>query len=198
MPELWMSGAERRPQGNGVTLDRGLPPRATWHITADRLDDDGVQPPFDNVSAYLERVAYCPTLMWDPFTGLVRQYYPADVGARALTRWNQDGAVNIQIETYFAYGVNRDGKRYATVADTPCKGLDRILAWLDSWGIPRVWPAGVPQLSGNKQDAELWNTRAGHFGHSQVPGETHSDPGPMPTLTESTELLIPGVPGLYR
>lgn len=199
MAELWMPGAERREQGQAVRMDGTLPPRATWHITADRLDANGVQPPFGNVSAYLERVGFCPHLMWDPFTGAVVQYYPANVGARALTRWNGDGAVNIQIEAYFAYGVNRDGRKWGSVAETPCRGLDGILAWLDSWGIPRVWPAGAPQLSGNVQDANIWNRQAGHYGHSQVPGETHSDPGPMPGFGANQQgELIPGISGLSK
>lgn len=198
MSDLWMPGAERQPQGQAVRLDTSLPPRAVWHITADKLDGAGNPPPLDNVGNYLKNVAYCPTLMWDPITGRTIQYYPADVGARALTRWNEDGRVNIQIETYFSYGVVRNGVRYNSVAETPAVGLDRILEWLDGFGIPRVWPAGAPVMGANRQDVNIWNTQAGHYGHSQVPGETHVDPGPMPSFDTTTDLLIPGVAGLSK
>lgn len=209
MVDLWMPGAVRSPQPGGVTLDRSLPARATWHITADQLDANGTPPPFKNVATYLKNVQYCPTLMWDPVTGYMEQYYPADKGGRALTQWNEDGAYHVQVETYFSYGVNRDGKRYATVADTPCKGWAELLGWLDSLGIPRVWPMGSPTF-GRREDVNIWNTRAGHYGHSQVPGENHVDPGPMPafpagpTITPAgsapaaRELLIPGIPDLYK
>lgn len=181
MPDMWMPGAEQQPQGGGVTLNRSLPARATWHITWDALTD-GAQPAFDNVASYLKRMAYCPHLMWDPWTGRIVQFYPADVGARALNAWNEDGAVHVQIETFFSPGTVRDGKTYNTVADTPCKGLPEILAWLDSLGIPRQWPMGAPQWTGNSRDPGIWNTRGGHYGHCNVPDNTHTDPGPMPDI----------------
>ncbi|QTF71249.1 hypothetical protein [Arthrobacter woluwensis] len=120
--------------------------------------------------------------MWDPWSGRVVQFYPATVGGRALNAWNEDGSANIQIEVFFSPGAVRGGKRYDTVADTPCKGLPQILAWLDGFGIPRVWPLGAPQWQGNSRDADVWNTRAGHYGHCNVPDNTHTDPGPMPSL----------------
>lgn len=199
MAEMWMPGAVRDPQPGGVTMDPRLPARATWHITSDRLDENGAQPPFGNVEAYLKRVMYCPTIMWDPFTGHMVQYYPANTGGRALTRWNEDGLYNVQVEIYFSSGVVRDGRKYATVAETPCKGFTELLAWLDTLGIPRVWPMGAPTW-GRREDTNTWNTKGGHYGHSQVPGENHVDPGPMPALTAAAEreLLIREVRGLYK
>lgn len=181
MTDMWMPGAERRPQAGGVTMNPALPSRVTWHITWDALTN-GQQPSFDGVSGYLERMGYCPTLMWDPWTGRIVQFYPADQGGRALVNWNQDGRYNIQIETFFSPGAVRDGVAYQTVADTPCNGLDQILAWTDSLGIPRVWPMGTPQWSGNSRDTGIWNSQAGHYGHCNVPDNTHTDPGPMPDL----------------
>lgn len=181
MTEMWMPGAEQRPQAGGVTMNPNLPSRVTWHITWDALTN-GQQPSFDGVAGYLERMGYCPTLMWDPWTGRIVQFYPADQGGRALVNWNQDGRYNIQIETFFSPGAVRDGVAYATVADTPCNGLDEILAWTDSLGIPRVWPMGAPQWAGNSRDPGIWNTQPGHYGHCNVPDNTHTDPGPMPDL----------------
>lgn len=203
MPDLWMPGAVRKPQPLGVALDRSLPPRAVEHITADRLDEVTMaQPPFENVEGYLIRAKYCPTVMLDPFTGYRAQYYPADVGARALSRWNEDGKVNLQVEIYFSPGVIRDGEQYFTVEQTPCRGVEDFIAWAESWGVPRVWPMGEPTWDAAR-DADIWNTQAGHYGHSQVPGENHGDPGPMPPLTRPSPtsagrtLLIPDVEGLY-
>lgn len=181
MTNMWMPGAEQRPQAGGVAMNASLPSRVTWHITWDALTN-GQQPSFDGVAGYLERMGYCPTLMWDPWTGRIVQFYPADQGGRALVNWNQDGQYNIQIETFFSPGAVRDGVTYQTVADTPCVGLDQILAWTDSLGIPRTWPMGAPQWTGNSRDPGIWNSEAGHYGHCNVPDNTHTDPGPMPDL----------------
>jgi hypothetical protein len=177
----WLPGAVQSPQPGGVTLDRSLPPRAVWHITWDALTN-GQQPQFSAVSNYLKTVEYCPHLMWNPFTGYIEQFYPASVGGRALKYNNQDGAACIQIEVFFTPGCVVGGKQYNTVAETPCVGLDRILAWTDSLGIPRVWPMGAPQWQGNSRDIPTWNGNAGHYGHCHSPGDDHTDPGPMPSL----------------
>jgi hypothetical protein len=62
----------------------------------------------------------------------------------------------------------------------PMAGLQQILDWLDSWGIPRQWPAGQPAAFPDEQAAcrnrRLW-ARGGHFGASQVPGLTAVGPG---------------------
>lgn len=184
----WLPGAHRSPQSGGVTLDKSLPARATWHITWDALNN-GQRPQFSAVSSYLKRVKYCPHIMWDPFTGYVEQYYPASVGGRALGNWNQDGEVHIQVEVFFSPGTVYGGKKYATVEDTPCVGLDKIIDWMRSHGIKDGWPGGEPRWapwptpnSGNSRNVTTWNSQSGHYGHSQVPGDSHTDPGPMPDM----------------
>lgn len=176
-------GAIQAPQPGGGALDATLPARTVWHITWDALRADGSQPEFSAVSGYLQNVAFCPHIMWNPFTGYMEQYYPASQSARALAAWNQDGEVCIQIEVFFTPGCVVDGVRYETVADTPLKGFDTLLRWLDSLGIPRVWPMGAPQWQGNSRDVGIWNSQGGHYGHCNVPDNTHTDPGPMPALT---------------
>jgi hypothetical protein len=150
------------------------------------------------VSNYLKTVEYCPHLMWNPFTGYIEQFYPASVGGRALKYNNQDGAACIQIEVFFTPGCVVNGKTYNTVAETPCVGLDRILAWTDSLGIPRAWPMGSPQWQGNSRDVATWNGNAGHYGHCHSPGDDHTDPGPMPSLNRGiTPQSAPISKGLF-
>jgi hypothetical protein len=185
MPEQWMPGVEKQPQANGGSMVGG-PPRALWHVTWDSLGAGGKQPAFDAVANYLKSAGFAPHLMWDPWSGRIVQFYPATTSARALAHpagtaeTNRMGSVCVQIEVFFSPGAVRDGKAYATVADTPCNGLDRIVAWLRSWGIPDVWPSGWPEWSGNSRSLTNWQTKAGHYAHAQVPANDHTDPGPMP------------------
>ena len=183
--DLWIPGATRSPQPGAFTLNTKLPRRGTWHITSD-VDPGKVQPSFSNVSTYLKNAKYCPHLMWDPFTGHIEQYYPADKGARALKAWNKDGARHIQVEVLFSRGAYRDGKQYWTLAETPLKGFAGIVQWLDSHGIPRTWPMGPTPPIGTpgSRSITVWNTKAGHYGHSQVPGNDHTDPGIFPDITK--------------
>lgn len=179
----WLPGAIRRPQSAAVTLDTALPPRATWHITAD-VGPGKAQPGQDAVGGYLESKKYCPHLLWDPFTGRVIQYYPANVGSRALAAWNEDGRVHVQIEVLFSPGAVRLGKTYQTLRDTPLIGFDKIVQWLDALGVPRAWPMGEPPPVGRSgsRSIPVWNTKGGHYGHSQVPGNDHTDPGLFPDI----------------
>jgi hypothetical protein len=185
MPDRWLPGAERRPQNNGGSMAGG-PARAVWHITWDALGKGGRMPDFDNIANYLRNVDFCPHLMWDPWTGRIVQFYPADQSARALenraggVETNRMGQVCLQVEVFFSPGAVVGGKTYNTVGETPCKGLDRIVAWMRSWGVPDAWPAGWPQWSGNSRSSSTWLTKAGHYGHCHVPENSHSDPGPMP------------------
>lgn len=183
--ELWLPGAVRSPQPGAVTLNKSLPARVTWHITSD-VDPGKAQPTFSGVATYLKNQQYCPHLMWDPVTGHVEQYYPANVGSRALAAWNEDGKANIQIEVLFSRGAWRDGKQYWVLADTPLKGFDKIMQWLDSHGIPRVWPMGAPPAlhTNSKRDTGIWNSKAGHYGHVHVPNNDHTDPGIFPDITK--------------
>ena len=193
---LWFPGAVRSPQPGAVKLDTSLPPRVTWHITSD-VDPGKTQPAFSGVAAYLKNAQYCPHLMWDPFTGQVEQYYPADVGSRALKAWNEDGARHIQIEVLFSRGAYRNGKQYWTLADTPLKGFAGIVQWLDSHGIPRTWPMGPTPPIGQSgtRSVTVWNTKAGHYGHSQVPGNDHTDPGLFPDLGKAPALATGAAAG---
>jgi hypothetical protein len=155
----------------------GGPPRVTWHITWDSSRADGSPGiGFSAVADYLNNVGYQVHLVWDPVTGDIIQLLPANVGGAGLKhsgapQTNNMGAVNLQIEAYFTPGVVRAGIRYDQLTDTPMAGLDKILAWADSWGIPRTAPLGP----GNR-NANVWVNEAGHYGHFNVPENDHGDP----------------------
>lgn len=62
----------------------------------------------------------------------------------------------------------------------PLAGLREIMTWLDSWGVPRRWPAGspapFPECHATARSRRLW-ARGGHYGASQVPGLAATGPG---------------------
>src|SRR5260370_24564730 len=58
-------------------------------------------------------------------------------------------------------------------------GLGEILAWLDSWQVPRRWPAGAPapfRAATRARSRAHW-ALGGHFGASQVPDCESIGPG---------------------
>lgn len=185
MTDLWMPGAEKHPIGNTGAMEGG-PSRATWHITSNAKDWT-----FKNELGWFTGGGkdVAPHLLWDPFTGQVAQFFPADSRSLSLqnagsVRTNRTGKYNIQIEIVFTEGETVNGKVYHSVKETPCKGLDAIVAWLRSLGIVDAWPGGVPTSFARDTvsvDA-TWLDRGGHYGHNQVPGNSHVDPGPMPDL----------------
>jgi hypothetical protein len=62
----------------------------------------------------------------------------------------------------------------------PMTGRQAIVGWLDSWNIPRQWPAGSPAPfpygHASAGSRRLW-ARGGHFGASQLPGWMAAGPG---------------------
>lgn len=133
-----------------------------------------------DLCAYLDNWAN-PTVVWDPWTGDMAMNDRADWAGGALLAGNRDGAVVLQVE---AVGRAQDGLGQRPFADSPMKGWDHILAWGDSWGIPRIFPAGLPlpypQSAGfdnGNRPLTVWNSDSGYYGHSQVPQNDHGDPG---------------------
>lgn len=181
MTDLWLSTAERHPVGNTGAMDGG-PARATWHITSNANDHT-----FVNELGWFTGggASVAPHLLWDPFTGEIAQFFPADSRSLSLendgaVRTNRTGKYNIQIEIVFTAGETVNGKVYHTVAETPRKNLDVIVNWLRSLGIPDVWPGGEPTaFSRDTVSEDTWQHKGGHYGHNQVPGNHHVDPGPL-------------------
>ena len=100
---------------------------------------------------------------------------PAGIRGADTVDVNTEGRVCVQI------GVLGDCADPFT--NGPLAGVATIVSWLDSWGVPRRWPAGRP---GGHYDASAGRARAlwalgGHFGGSQVPGSASRGPGGIDT-----------------
>lgn len=188
MVNLWMPGAAKHSLGNTGAMNGG-PARAVWHITSNAKDWT-----FKNELGWFTGggAAVAPHLLWDPFTGEIAQFFPADSRSLSLqnagsVKTNRTGKHCIQIETVFTQGETVNGKKYNAVKDTPCNGLDGIVAWLRSLGIVDAWPGGAPTgFTRDTVSLDTWTKLGGHYGHNQVPGNSHVDPGPMPNLFAST------------
>jgi hypothetical protein len=129
-----------------------------------------------------------PHLVWDPLTGDIAQLLPIVRAGCALGMPEyldyEPGRPPVQ-----AASVNREGRLCVQIGvlGSPREpftsfqmiGLATILGWLDSWRIPRRWPAGPPapyrQLTRPRSRA-LW-ARGGHYGASQVPECDNLGPG---------------------
>lgn len=127
-------------------------------------------------------------LVWDPLTGDLAQLLPIVRAGCAL-----GAPENIEYAPdklpYRQPGVNREGRLCVQIGvlgsprdpftSYQMIGLGTILAWLDSWQIPRRWPAGAPapfRAAARARSRALW-ALGGHFGASQVPDCESIGPG---------------------
>ena len=197
MPDLWMPGATRLDVGDHAATDGG-PAKAIAHITWDR-NATAAKPldlvPYERLVDWFGRnpdgKRAAPHLLWDPFTGRVTQFVPANSRSKSLadqaggTRTNRAGKVVLQVETLFFPYCRVDGQVYAKLTDTPCKGWDKLNAWVRSWGVPDTWPMGRPTDFTSRRDADTWRTAPGWYAHAHVPENDHQDPGSWPAFAAS-------------
>jgi hypothetical protein len=127
-------------------------------------------------------------LVWDPLSGEIAQMLPIVRAGCALgTRENLDYAPGTL--PHRLPSANREGRLCVQIGvlSTPREpftsyqmiGLSEIMTWLDSWQIPRRWPAGTPapfRQPAKPRSRALW-ALGGHFGASQVPGCESIGPG---------------------
>ncbi|MCX5522173.1 peptidoglycan-binding protein [Streptomyces bobili] len=208
MPDLWMPGATRLDIGDHAPTDGG-PAKAIGHITWDR-NATAAKPvslvPYENLVEYFGKnpagKANAPHILWDPFTGRVTQFAPANSRTKSLadkpggTRTNRAGSVVIQVEALFFPYCKVDGKVYAKLTDTPCKGWAQLQAWVHSWGVPNTWPMGRPTSFVPNRSASVWASKAGWYAHAHVPENDHQDPGSWPAFvtTQTTNPPAPAKP----
>jgi hypothetical protein len=126
-------------------------------------------------------------LVWNPLTGEIAQLLPIVMAGRMLgtrehLRYEPDNphpmpSVNRQGRLCVQIGVLATAKEPFT--GYPIINHNDIAEWLDSWHIPRRWPAGQPAPYRQTERPRSWAlwTRGGHFGASQVPGTSSMGPG---------------------
>jgi hypothetical protein len=197
MPELWMPGAIRADVGDHAPCDAQYPAKAIAHITWDR-NASAAKPvdlvPFATLKSYFTGGGrgMAPHILWDVFHGTFAQFYPANSRSKSVvdlaggTRTNRAGKVVIQIEALFFPYCRVDGKVYAKLSDTPCKGWEQLQDWVHSWGVANAWPMGRPVDFTSHRSESVWETQGGWYGHQQVPENTHQDPGSWPAFVSAT------------
>lgn len=190
--QQWMPEAEHYELGDNAPTDGG-PAKAIGHVTMDA--NASAAHPIPHVS--FERLVgwftgggrgMAPHIVWDPFTGQLAQFYPANSRSKSVadkaggTRTNRAGSVVLQIEAVFFPYTSYGGKTYARLEDTPCKGWEKLHAWVKSHGVPDVWPMGRPTSFTAHRSEATWESKGGWYAHAHVPENDHTDPGSWPAF----------------
>jgi hypothetical protein len=154
----------------------GKPPRVVWHTTESGAGNTA----FDSVGKYLRTIGAEPHFLYDPTTDRLGQYGPLNESALALkndgaTRTNRTGLVCVQIEVLARAGTPFTGYW------KPGPNFRALMAAIRSWGVPDVFPMGALATKygdpAAKRSRDIWTNKAGHYGHCNVPGNDHWDPG---------------------
>lgn len=176
----YISGVERLgDQSIGGSMDYpGNPPRVVHHTT-ESGSGSGV---FTSMASYLIRVSSEPQVLYDPSSDRLGQFGPLNQSARALRnesngrRTNREGKVCIQIEV-----CARAAKPWTSGWDPAKKpNYQKLIAAIRAWGVPDTWPAGALAKtygSSTSRSSSTWHGKGGHYGHCNVPGNDHWDPG---------------------
>jgi hypothetical protein len=142
-------------------------------------------------------------LVWDPLTGDIAQLVPIVRAACTLGSPEHLDYAPDRLP-YRRSSVNREGRLCVQIGvlgsprepftGYPMLGLAEILAWLDSWQVPRCWPAGPPapfRQTTRPRNRAVW-ARGGHFGASQVPDCENIGPGgiDIEQLTRADTALV--------
>ena len=108
------------------------------------------------------------------------QHIDTSEAARALrnapggVQTNRDSAIQIEV-----VGFAHRPKGAATL-----RNVQRLCNWIEeTHNVPNEWPSGPPKPAvnghdpgGHNRNVANWDTKGGHYGHSQVPENTHWDP----------------------
>lgn len=200
MSDAWMPGAgQLRGADDGGPLQGGAP-RAVWQV----IGADPAEVSARSAAERLCELGRASHLTWNPRSGEIVQLIPILRAGRSLggqeglaSAWpagNEDpgagpGPAGPDGASPLA-GVNSEGRLCVQICVVgfawdpftggPMTGLEHIMDWLDSWGVPRRWPAGRPAAWGREyagcRNRRLW-AAGGHFGASQVPGAAAAGPG---------------------
>jgi hypothetical protein len=157
-----------------------------------------------------------PHLVWNPRSGDIVQLIPVVRAACSLgapegldcrtTGYGPDGReggpgpaiapANRQGRLCVQIGVV--GWAWQPFTDGPMHGVEGLLGWLNSWGVPTRWPAGRPAPFMRARSAERSRAQwalGGHFGASQVPGWDAVGPGAIDIDQLSTAVPCTAING---
>jgi hypothetical protein len=134
-------------------------------------------------------------LVWDPVTGDIAQLISVlragcALGSAEHLEWAPDRVrpqpENVNAEGRVCVQIGVLGHPGAPFTSTALLGVESIVSWLDSWGVPRRWASGRPEgerearppapLGASCRSCAAW-ARGGHFGASQVPRCDNAGPG---------------------
>ncbi|HET9079125.1 MAG TPA: hypothetical protein VFO01_01195 [Trebonia sp.] len=192
MAHAWMPEACRiRADKDGGPLTGGAP-RAVWLTFGAAPGAVSVQ---SAASRLINEGRPCH-LIWDPVTGDIAQLISVLRAGRALGAADDLDWAPGRVRAY-PENVNAEGRVCVQVGvlghpgnpftNGRLAGVEAIVSWLDSWGVPRRWPAGRPEgyyldvpaaaaAIADRRSRVAW-ARGGHFGASQVPGCDNAGPG---------------------
>jgi hypothetical protein len=186
----WLAGATRI-EGSGSGAMTGGPPRWVWHTY-----EAGYSLTAANGARGLISAGNDVHFTFHPISGEVVQILPASAGGKGLlnaaggVQTNRMGTVCIQVEV-----IARAARPWTLdLTGAGRRGLALLVGFARAHGIPDVWPAGPPPAyppgSGNRSPS-IWTSRAGHYGHSQVPENDHGDPGALDVRALFAAVPIP-------
>ncbi len=124
-----------------------------------------------------------------------------DTGSAARALFNEPGGVQTNRDS--AVQIEIVGFAHRPKTKATLENVRRLCRWIEAeHNVPKVWPNGRPKPpdnngqdpGGHNRNAEVWNTKAGHYGHSNVPENVHWDPAYLTAevdflMLESTEGL---------
>jgi hypothetical protein len=145
----WMPEAMRiRAEADGGTLGGGAP-RVVWLTLGSLANTVSVQSAAQRLVAE-HRPCH---LVWNPITGEIAQLISVLRAGRALGAPDRLDWTPVRIHRR-PENVNAEGRVCVQIGvlalaaepftNGPMIGVESIMSWLDSWGVPRRWPGGQP------------------------------------------------------
>jgi hypothetical protein len=145
----WLPEAVRiRAEADGGALGGGAP-RAVWLTLGTPANVVSVQSAAERLAAE-HRPCH---LVWDPTTGEIAQLISVLRAGRALGAPDRLDWSPVRIHRR-PENVNAEGRVCVQIGvlalaaepftSGPMVGVEAIMRWLDSWGVPRRWPGGAP------------------------------------------------------
>ena len=201
MADAWLPGTGRLHASTDGGELRGGAPRVVWQT----LETDPRLVSALSAAQCLDQLGRAPHLVWNPLSGDIIQLIPVLRAGRSLG--GPDYPISADATCHGEPApVNREGRLCIQIAVVsfanepftagPMIDLELLVWWLDTWRIPRSWPAGPPAAFPGALRAprsrRLWAC-GGHFGGSQVPGCVATGPGDIEINRLTDPATIPTI-----